>query len=320
MENQPIQDQTMSEKLNRRYWDIAFTYWLMFGAIIPAIILYLFIFAVGSILMISGIEVNNFVESALNLILKPIAIWLVIQFIASGFYIGKQRFLESKSKIINSAAILVIVLNLLLIAYTHIGGVDLITLFVEILGLALSVVAFYFASKKYLPSTDTLSNENLNDDMSDENKKVPAKNLRKIIFAIVILVIAYFSLSFLRINKATPELPNMQKVAEQFVMDIKNNDLQSANNLLVNDIKKSGSQEFLSTLSKSFDKLGGIKEYEITGQVIQSSGLKIYGNFNGQSLYGDGKTLPFIISVIKEDGQYKISNANFTLDQQEKSF
>jgi len=311
MENQIDPSQTISEKLNRRYWDVAFTYWLMFGFIMPLIIWYIFAFSISDILMMRGIEINYLIESVLSLFSKPIIIWLVIQFMAAGFYIGKQRFVENKFRIINSATALVGILNLLLIILEHIGSFDFRGLIFKVPELILSLSAFYFASKKYLPPEDLISVRDSNDSNQIENIKSQSKRRRKIIFVMIVLMFIYFIFSFLRMNRATAEVPNMQKVIEQFIFDIQSDDLQSASNLLINDLQGAESEEFLLTLSRNFKNMGGVKEYKITNTEIRSSGLRIYGNFTGQILYESGKNIPFIFSITRENGQYKIHILNF---------
>lgn len=257
MENQIDPSQTISEKLNRRYWDVAFTYWLMFGFIMPSIIWYIFAFSIIDILMMRGIEINYLVESVLGLFSKPVIIWLVIQFMAAGFYIGKQRFVENKFRIINSATALVVILNLLLIILEHIGSFDFRGLIFKVPELILSLSAFYFASKKYLPSEDLISVRDSNDSNQIENIESQSKRRRKIVFVMILLFIAYSAFSFLRISRATVEVPNMQKVIEQFISSIQNDDLQSAINLLINDLQGAESEEFLLTLSRNFKNMGG---------------------------------------------------------------
>ncbi|MEF3691616.1 MAG: hypothetical protein V3574_00995 [Candidatus Moraniibacteriota bacterium] len=247
----------------------------------------------------------------LSLFLKPIIIWLVIQFLAAGFYLGKDRFIENKFRIINSATILVIILNSLLIASEHILQFNFGRLIFQFLELILSVTVFYLASKKYLPSENPISNQNLTEGLPVENNDPQIKR-RKIIFAMIILVVVYSAYSFFQINRVISELPNMQKVFEQFISDIQNNDLESASNLLVNELQGAESREFSLNLSKNFESIGGIKEYRITSSEARISGFRIYGNFTGQILFGNGKAVPFILTIMKENGQYKIHILNFS--------
>lgn len=136
----------MKEKKQSANWYVAATHYLTSGFAIPGVVMILGSMLLGFIL---DLDKNMFAfKIALNL-LGLLAIWLGVQY--SAWWINKTHIIENVSKVITFSTVYFVVIK---IGWTILFIPKVIDnrYLIEILFVVINCIAFYLASKEYLPS------------------------------------------------------------------------------------------------------------------------------------------------------------------------
>ncbi len=140
----------MKEKKESSNWYVAGTHWLT--STITSVVIGIALFVVATIVvgLTLGTEQKDVPFLAfLMILIMPLAFWLGAKYSAK--YISKKYIIRESKEIIKLATIYLVVVGGGYRAYTAIteGGISL-----EMLSFVLGVIAFYFASKKYVHNTN----------------------------------------------------------------------------------------------------------------------------------------------------------------------
>ncbi len=134
----------MKEKKNKSDLYIAITHWLTSGFVVPLILVFLTVIALGMFLP----EKDPVVYEIIMIFLSPIIYWLGTMYGAN--YINKTYIIKNKDKIAKISA-----LTLLIIGggFRLLGFINSGVLKLEFIGFGLILITFYIASKKYIKNS-----------------------------------------------------------------------------------------------------------------------------------------------------------------------
>lgn len=134
----------MENKKQSASWNIAATHWLTSGFVVP------FIINIVVLYTFRGLGKAALPLTWIVLILPPIVYWLGVMYSAS--YINKKYIITNSNEI---ALLSTIYLVVIVGGFRTIGWMrsDLESILIDVAIFVISVIVFYFASKKYIKNT-----------------------------------------------------------------------------------------------------------------------------------------------------------------------
>lgn len=129
----------MKQKKVSSNWYIATTHWLTSAFAIPLILGFIFLYIIGYI------YINYKINMALLIVpFYPLVYWLGAKYSAS--YLNRTYIIKDSNDIAKKATIIAVIIGGIYRLLQIMGG----KITIEQLAFVLSMIAFYFASKKYI--------------------------------------------------------------------------------------------------------------------------------------------------------------------------
>jgi hypothetical protein len=145
----------MNEKKQSASWYIAATHWLTSGFVVPLILNILISLVLG---LVFGGDLKNKITliAFVSIIFSPLIYWSGVMY--SARYINKKYIIKNSNEIANLATIYVLIVGGGYRLFQIIQGSGLT---LEHISFILGVIAFYIASKKYIQTSETITQQSI---------------------------------------------------------------------------------------------------------------------------------------------------------------
>lgn len=144
----------MNEKKQSANWNIAAIHWLISGFVIPLILNLTISLVLVLVFGEDFIKKNMTLAASASILYSPLISWLSVMY--SARYVNKKYIIKNSNEIAKLATLYLVIVGGGFRIFQIIGGSGLS---VELIGFVLAIIVFYIASKKYIRTSDALTQQ-----------------------------------------------------------------------------------------------------------------------------------------------------------------